>query len=54
MDQQRNELVIFLQALFIVIVVCSILMLSIPYGSLVKDVIVVSILFYLLNKYLDN
>jgi hypothetical protein len=54
MDQERNDLMIFFQALFIVIVICSILMLSIPYVSLIKDVVVVAVLFYLFNKYIDG
>ena len=54
MDQQRDDLMIFLQALLIVIVVCSILMLSIPYVSLMKDIFIIGILFYWTNKYLDK
>ena len=52
-NQKRDDLLVFFQALFIVIVICSILMLSIPYDSLLKDVSIIAILSYLINKYLE-
>lgn len=53
-NQQRDDLIVFFQALFIVIVICSILMLSIPYKSLLKDISIIAILSYLINKYMEK
>ncbi|MBM7558007.1 hypothetical protein [Halanaerobacter jeridensis] len=52
-EQQRDDLIVFFQALFIVIVICSILMLSIPYISLLKDISIIALLSYFINKYME-
>lgn len=52
-DQQRDDLLLFFRALFIDIVILAILMLSIPHISLLKDLSIIAVLFYLVNKYID-
>lgn len=51
-NQERDDMLVFLQALFIDIVICSILMLSVSYISLLKNLSLIAVLFYLINKYM--